>query len=239
MIRELLLAGAALLSLTGLAAPTAESISGSQISLKEADPKPKDINWNQQQGVFMYGRVSIAEQCKVQPSNLWCISQPLPEKTLGAYDIIQTSLEVKSHFTYVADVVDNWRVHSSAVLMKQDWSGDCDDLTSTTLDVMIRAGQPRNKVWMVLADVMHTNVLDHLIGMVQDSEGHYWIVGDTSGQNVYPANRVKYRIVGVTRADDIMNWQDPHWVDAFPTEALQSNVLLTPALVETKPILKF
>lgn len=225
MIQKLLLVGAALFSL-GLAPPSNEV--AQQTTPKQIELKPMDLTWEQQQKVFLYGTLAVLDQCKAQPSVLWCNTASLPEKPLTAYDIIQLSLDAKAKFRYTSDTVDTWRVHSSEVLMKQEWYGDCDDLTSTTLDLIVRAGHPRSKVWMVLADVEHKGMLDHLIGMVQDIDGHYWIIGDTSAQNAYPASRVKYRIVGTARGDHMTLWEDPHVVGAFPADALQSNAIQRP-----------
>jgi len=84
------------------------------------------------------------------------------------------------------------------------------------LDILIRAGQPRNRVWLVLADVQHNGPFDHLVAMVQDVDGHFWIVGDTSAQNAYPADRIKYRIAGTARGDHMNVWEAPSTSGAFP-----------------------
>lgn len=246
MTGKFLLAAVGLLTLVGLSPPPNTNASdkppiqtpslpvsaGKQID----SPKPMDLTWEDQQGVFAYGVQSMQEQCKVQPSNLWCSPVKLKEKTLAPWDIFQISLEAKSNFVYKSDVVDNWRVHSSEVLMKQTWQGDCDDLASTTLDMLIRAGQPRRRAWLVLADVEHKAKLDHLIGMVEDADGHYWIVGDTSAQTTYPANLVKYRIVALASMEKPEDWQDPHLVPAFDAKSLQSNPIAPRPVVRIPPL---
>ena len=231
MLEKILPAALALLFLTGVAPPapgTNEPPTTQQASTKQIDPKPMDLTWQQQQNIFAYGAASMLNQCAAQPSNLWCSKVRLPERMLSPYEIMNISLDTKANFNYLADVEDNWRVHSSEVLTKQTWKGDCDDLTSTTLDMLVRNGQPRNKIWFVLADVEHKNMLDHLIGMIQDADGHFWIVGDTSSQNAYPASQMKYRIVAVANGSDPMTWVDPHTVEAFPASALQNNPIAPP-----------
>jgi len=213
--------------MSGVEISDTEPIAPQSPPTTQIEPQPFNLTWKVQQGVFAYGSKSVTDQCQAQPADLWCSDVPLPEITLKPYDIIELSLEVQSHFIYKSDDVDTWRVHTSEALMKQNWYGDCDDLASTTLDVLIRAGQPRSKAWMVLADVRHTAVLDHMIGMVQDVDGHFWIVGDTSYQNAYPADRVKYRIVAIARMDAPTIWMDPHMVGAFAAKNLQ-NIPITP-----------
>lgn len=227
MVGKFLLAGVLLLVSTGLAPPNSNSTKAPAVPIEL--PKPKDLNFLQQQSIFRYGTQAIEEQCSAQPTDLWCKPIRLKEQTLTPYQIMNISLDVKQNFDYLLDETDNWRVHTSEVLMKQRWKGDCDDLSSTTLDVMIRAGQPLRKIWLILADVTHTANLDHLVAMVQDSDGHYWIVGDTSAQNAYPADKMTYRVVAVARGDNMKVWSDPHSVQAFPASAMQSNpVALSP-----------
>jgi predicted transglutaminase-like cysteine proteinase len=192
-------------------------------------PKPKDLTWPEQQSVFAYGTKAIVEHCQAQPMSLWCSPVKLKENPLTAWEIMNLSLEVKENFRYLLDVNDNWRVHTSSVMTKNTWQGDCDDLAVTTLDVMIRYGLARDRAWLVLADVQHTDVLDHLIGMVQDIDGKFWIVGDTSSQNAYPVDKLKYRVVGIANMSDPSKWVDPHTVDAFPASTLQSNPIVKPA----------
>lgn len=222
MLEKFLLTGCVVLSILGVSA----SNGGAQQELSLAAQqvvKPQDITLDQQQSIFKYAREAVEDQCKVQPAVPWCNPGKLPHKTLSAYEIVDRSLEAKSTFNYLADVEDTWRDHSYEASSKLGWYGDCDDLTSTTLSMLVRAGQPRNKIWMVLADVYHKTIIDHLVGMVQDKDGKFWIVGDTSRQNAYPASRVEYRIVGVARGDHMTVWEDPHAVGAFPTTALQSS----------------
>ena len=239
MLEKFLLAGAVLFTLTGIAPPgnppPQETPAVEQaVSTPKIDPKPQDLTYQQQSGIFLYGANAIANQCAAQPSNLWCQPYNLKQATLSGFDIVTISLQTKRNFKYLADTVDSWRVHSSEVLMKQEWRGDCDDLTSTTLDMMVRAGQPLDKIWFVLADVEHKSVLDHLIGMVQDKDGHYWIIGDTSAQNAYPVSELKYRIVGVASGADLQ-WKDPHAVGAFPAESLQSNPIAPAPIIVNLP----
>lgn len=236
MLGKFLLAALGLLSLTGVAPPVISKPPSPTIStpqpiaiLNKIEQQPKDLGWTDQQGVFSYGTQAIDDQCKAQPVDLWCGNAPLREKVLTAWEIAQISIETKTNFVYKSDVTDNWRVHSSQVMDKKMWFGDCDDLASTTLDMLIRAGQPRNRAWLVLADVEHKASLDHLVAMVQDDAGHFWIVGDTAAQTFYPADRSKYRWVAVARMDNARAWQDPHFVGAFAAVNLQSKAIIPEA----------
>lgn len=175
MFEKFLPAAVALLFLMGVTAP---DVGNKQTRVLQAQPiaeqtinkielKPRDLSWDQQQSIFAYGKFSMLSQCIAQPSNLWCTNVRLPEKTLTPWQIMNISMDTKADFRYVSDREDTWRVHSSAVLTKQTWNGDCDDLTSTTLDMLVRNGQPRNKIWFVLADVEHKKTLDHLVGWLK------------------------------------------------------------------------
>jgi len=241
MILKWLVAGLSFLLVVGDSPPSPKALEDSptvQVTiLKKIDPQPIDLSWEQQQEAFNYGLRSIAEQCKNQPTNLWCSNFKLEEKTLDAWKIMNTSLNIKSKFHYVSDTIDNWRVHSGTVLLDRDWYGDCDDLTSTSLDILVRNGQPLDKIWFLLVDVQHTSTFDHLIGMVKDDRGHFWIVGDTSSQNSYPVDQLKYRVVAVARGDHALKWEDPHLLGAFPVSTLQSNPIAMPIVTgpATKP----
>ena len=236
MIRNVLVAAIALFTLTSAVPPdinNASQITPSPPVVVTPSPisapsGPQDLGWNDQQRIFAYGVRSIADQCAVQPAVLWCSKIELVEKTLSAYEIIDGSLKVKEKFVYTNDVVDNWRVHSRVMLEGHTWFGDCDDLTSTTLDMLIRAGQPRHKIWMVLVNTTTKGMFDHLVGMVQDDVGKFWIVGDTSSQNAYPVDRIKYRVVGVARGDQMKQWMDPRIMGVFPEKSLQSKLIALP-----------
>lgn len=193
-----------------------------QILNKIDPPKSKILTWEQYQKALDYGKVALEDQCQEQPEALWCSDQPLKEKTLTPWQIMNISLETKDNFRYVSDLIDIWRIHSSSVIDGKVWRGDCDDLVSTTNDMMIRNGQPRNKVWFALVNVSNRKILDHLVGIVEDADGRYWVVGDTSQQNAYPIEHLKYKVVAIARASDVKAWFDPREVKFFPVRVLEN-----------------
>lgn len=237
MIEKILPVAIALLFLTGVTMPDRETIDPETIvkqsttpTPKIDPPQPKDLTWNQQQKVFDYGSAAMINQCVEQPQNLWCSEVRLSEKTLTPWQIMNISLNTKSKFRYVSDVVDIWRVFSSDVMSGNIWRGDCDDLTSTTLDMLIRDGHPRSKVWFVLVNVNNTRTLDHIVGMIEDIDGHFWIVGDTSSQNAYPLDQLKYRVVAVANGSDVKKWIDPRDTKIFPENVMQNNPVVSEPL---------
>jgi predicted transglutaminase-like cysteine proteinase len=171
-------------------------------------------------GTISYGLNNVNEQCRAQPTNPWCQPKAHRTTTLDAYRLNVISRQVFKNFVYTSDVVDKWRVHSPEVIKGESWKGDCDDLASTTLDMMIRAGHPMNKLWMVIVDSSNTGYLDHMVAMAQDDDGHYWIVGDTSKRNVYPAELITYKVLAIARMDTVKFWFNPKGVGIFPQDAL-------------------
>jgi predicted transglutaminase-like cysteine proteinase len=200
-----------------------------QILNKIDPPQPRELSWEQHQKALEYGREALKDQCREQPDALWCSKQKLPEKTLTPWQIMDISLKTKDNFRYVSDLVDIWRIHSSSVLENKIWRGDCDDLVSTTNDIMIRNGQPRSKVWFALVNVNHQKILDHLVGIVEDADGRFWVVGDTSQQNAYPIEHMKYRVVAVAKASDVLVWFDPRDAKFFPERVLQNQPIVDPS----------
>lgn len=162
-----------------------------------------------------YGKTKLLEQCMEQPSVLWCAdyrqeTSPLSQNLIHAADSL-----VRKNWTYLSDEHDTWRVHTSTVLNNQIWLGDCDDIATTTLEVLARAGQPRDKMWLVLVAAQLSyriqGRLDHLVAIVQDSEGEFWVVGDTNGK-VYRLSDMTYRPIVYTDMNTL-DWKSAESAD--------------------------
>lgn len=172
---------------------------------------------------IQYGSAKIMDQCNTQPNVIWCVNyrefhQPLTEETIKTAD-----MRVRANFTYTPDVVDNWRAHSHAVLNSRPWEGDCDDLSTTALDMLGRQGQPLDRMWLVLVAAQTGNRLggrlDHLIGVVEDDAGKFWVVGDTSHTTVELKEMTYRPLVYMSAADQV--W---HEAEAGNRFALQFGV---------------
>jgi predicted transglutaminase-like cysteine proteinase len=219
-----------------IAASTAIALMGSMtpppsLSTSQGIANPPSIvgivrTADQDKSIRDYGVQAIAEQCRAQPGALWCRPGVWASRTLTSLQILSTNLTARDRFIYTSDVKDNWRVSSARVLLDQRWTGDCDDLASTTLDMLIRAGQPLNKAWLVLVDVDHKNLLDHLVAMVEDDSGQHWIVGDTMHGLPIPVAEVKFSVVALARADTMREWRGPRSLGVFSGDALRGAGLL-------------
>ena len=166
---------------------------------------------------LIYSSDRLADQCAEQATALWCAGYRVYQDAMTEATIRDMDARVRKGFTYVSDVKDTWRIHSTAVMTHQPWQGDCDDLASTTLDVMARHGQPLDKMWLVIvasqAGAKISGRLDHLVAVVEDNAGEFWVVGDTSGK-VTPLAEMAYRPLTFAAMSD-MQWHDAEAQDAF------------------------
>lgn len=101
----------------------------------------------------------------------------------------------RSQFTYLTDgVMDTWRSHLQDVEAHRGWKGDCDDLTSTVLDMLSRQGVDLSNLYRLLVSSTGNNVIDHMVGCVVDDQNNWWIVGDTFA-SCYPAAQCLHKII--------------------------------------------
>lgn len=172
---------------------------------------------------IQYGTTKSLEQCQKQPTILWCSSYKEFHEALTEETIKSADKRVRSNFTYVTDVVDNWNVHSSNVMDTLPWFGDCDDLSTTALDMLARQGQPLDRMWLVLVAASPANKLngrlDHLIAVVEDDQGRYWVVGDTSRETI-ELKDMTYRPLVYMSTNDMV-WHEAEVNDSF---AIRFNV---------------
>lgn len=168
-----------------------------------------------------YGRGRISEQCFAQPWLAWCDLQVRDSQDLDSETIESESLRIRSFFLYTKDEKDTWRVHEGELNEENLLLGDCDDLTSTTLQELADLGHPLEKMWMLAVSLKPSFLVDHLVGMIEDVDGNFWIVGDTNKKNFYPVSEIKYHIRGIAGMDNAKSWKDPRDLDGvFPTSSL-------------------
>jgi hypothetical protein len=185
------------------------------ISITVADPTPLlspiDVLAGQplrvwRRGLERYATREIDTNCKLQRSPIWCIGLTNEGHVLSEYAMRQVEIRARAQYTYSTDIEDSWRVHTHTVYAGVAWTGDCDDLTSTVLDMMGREGQPMNKMWFILVNVDRSAMTaDHIIGVVEDRDGKIWVVGDT-GPFARPLQDVTYRILAWARLDRPKVW---------------------------------
>jgi hypothetical protein len=109
--------------------------------------------------------------------------------------ICRLDAQARAGFTYLADPVgdDRWRSHADEALAGRPWSGDCDDLASTALDLLFRAGASLSNLYRLEVDA-GSGRIDHMIACTWDDAGLAWIVGDTF-KAAYPAGQCPHRPV--------------------------------------------
>lgn len=183
---------------------------GNVVPLNYLERSARDILVDQSKVALLqrYGTIRTVEQCFRQPETAWCSGIAGVETPMLSKNVISLiSRNTVQHFTYAAEEKDEWLVYSEEVTNNTGWSGDCDDLTSTTLHLLNDNGQPLDGLWMLLVSVKGSDIIDHVIGVAQDNNGELWVVGDTSrSRNTYPLADLQHRPMLITRLDDIHNW---------------------------------
>lgn len=122
---------------------------------------------------------------------------------LTAAEIKKIDLAARQRFTYVADKPgrDQWRSFADSVLTGSPWTGDCDDLTFTTLDLLHRAGHDPAAFLRLMVSTTGTDRVDHMIGAAEDADGQTWIVGDTFGR-AYKWPDLRHKVLLVSPGTD-------------------------------------
>lgn len=110
----------------------------------------------------------------------------------------------RKHFTYVPDLKghDTWRSHSDDAVAGRAWSGDCDDLASTVLDILFLRGMKLADLYRLEVSIAKNGMVDHLIGCAKDEDGNFWIVGDTEFSSVYHGSSMVYEPLTYNRLSE-------------------------------------
>jgi len=126
---------------------------------------------------------------------------PTPEmiKTLDA--------RVRKLFTYVHDKhgADLWTSYASNVKLNKPFYGDCDDLASTTLDMISQLGYPKTCMARGLVSSKKNSLVDHMIAYCMDNLGKVWVVGDTFGP-AYPISRMQHQQLEYSPVTTGISW---------------------------------
>lgn len=119
----------------------------------------------------------------------------------------------RTHWTPKADgKVDTWRSFHKAVEAGITTGGDCDDLSTTVMQLLCEAGLWLTDGWLLVVDSNGDTHGDHLVGACRDELGGYWIVGDTLADSAYPAHTMKHKGIAFValsnrRRFDGLPWQ--------------------------------
>jgi hypothetical protein len=87
--------------------------------------------------------------------------------------------------------------------------------------MLARQGQSTKSIWLVLVSSGPLNqiggVMDHLVTVVKDSLGEFWVVGDTSGE-IIKLSEMRYRPIAYAEVHN-MKWisaeDERSFADAF------------------------
>lgn len=126
---------------------------------------------------------------------------------LSADAIASADAAARAHFAYKPDVAGTnpWLDLSAEAEAGQAWSGQCADLTMTTLGVLHDHGQPIEALWRCAVDSSSCGHADHMIGATRDAAGQWWIVGDTF-HAAYVARDCLHTPVQFQRMVDVTVW---------------------------------
>lgn len=116
----------------------------------------------------------------------------------------------RKNFTYVKDPDgrDEWTSHAEDVLAGRPWKGDCDDLASTVMDLIYQAKVALpHAMRRLMVSTTGGDIVDHMVGMIQDRDGKTWIIGDTFGP-CYRWHECKHKVLGVAPGDSTQ-WFKP------------------------------
>ena len=126
---------------------------------------------------------------------------------LNSQEIRRIDSMARKNFTYVAEEEDLWRSFADKVIQSKKWQGDCDDLASTTIDLLHRAGAPKNSLTRAIVGTYGSKTPDHMIAFAEDDKGRQWVVGDTFGP-AYPRKDMTHRLIKISPIHMGRSWKD-------------------------------
>jgi hypothetical protein len=117
----------------------------------------------------------------------------------------------RANYTYKHDPEnnDNWYSYHEYVERGDSWSDDCDSLTSTVVNLLIKRGLPLDKAWFAHVDSNHDGIMDHMIGFIELPDGSMWVVGDTFGP-CYRAENMRHHLKKFCKLTNIQSWYAGH-----------------------------
>lgn len=103
--------------------------------------------------------------------------------------------KIQNVFTYKSDKKDatfNWDSDVESLLEKNRFSGDCEDLALTSLEVFIGVGFPEDRLYKIItASGEDKSNINHMVAGYLDDNGVMWIFGDTFNKYVKRAEHVR------------------------------------------------
>lgn len=122
----------------------------------------------------------------------------------------------RSRWSYKADPPgnDNWRSHADDVLAGRHWEGDCDDLASTALDLMMRGvpGIPQDKLFRMCVKTRQCPAgvpFDHMVAGCLVRPGALVLFGDTFGDPQFYAHST-HRVIRYASVAEGVVWRNGH-----------------------------
>lgn len=112
---------------------------------------------------------------------------------------------LKDHAQYQADpkLRDSWDSYATQVLRGESFQGDCDDWSMTALEILYNMGVPKDRLYRAMVSTTG-EAIDHMVGIVELSNGERWTVGDTfsAPRRVVGSIAGNHRIMQTSRMDE-------------------------------------
>jgi hypothetical protein len=158
--------------------------------------------------------------CRRDPSIPWCRAHT-PCEGRRCEDDIQGAArgadrDSRRGFTYrdnpgnLTPSTQQWRSHSREVNAGISWTGECDQMMATVLEIAIQRGIPSNRVWravtMLQGEQYDNYSANHAVGLIKDQNGTVWVVGDINSDGMYVLTS-RVHIVYISRADRGLSWE--------------------------------
>jgi predicted transglutaminase-like cysteine proteinase len=131
---------------------------------------------------------------------------------VNAKDIRKIDTQVRKKFTYKLDDGDHWRSFAAAVKAGTPWQGDCDDLATTTIQLLYEAGAHPKTLCRACVSSKRDKRIDHMIAFAKDDAGQIWVVGDTFGP-AYPIENMNHRPILISLVTKGIAWVQVTSVD--------------------------
>lgn len=133
-----------------------------------------------------------------------------PKVRLTYSRIRELDRQARARYTYVLDKPkDSWRSWADHVLAGLPWSGDCDDLTATVLDLITREGHPPQDCSYLMVDSTGGVKIDHMVGLILSPEGEQYVVGDTF-ETIYSVRKMRHTPIQISPWTGL-DWYSPKW----------------------------
>jgi len=120
---------------------------------------------------------------------------------------------VTTRFVYTEDPydpahADTWKDWSQVILDNPSIRiyDDCDGLACTVASLLYKKGATNVSRLMVGSE---GPTVDHMVAMVEDDNGQFWIVGDTWNLDIIPLEKCPHKILHINNfTKDGIGWKD-------------------------------